>query len=319
MEPTPGRYTYGPVPSRRLGRSLGVDLVPFKVCCYDCIYCQLGRTTNKTVERREYNPADEVIAELEERCAEGLKTDYITISGSGEPTLNSEIGRVIEAIKKTTSIPVVALTNSALLGNSRVRRDLLKADIVLPSLDAGTADVFERINRPCPSIDFEKMVTGIVQFRNEFRGQVWLEVFLINNINTDEDQLRTLKRCIDRIRPDKIQLNTVARPPAEQFAERVPDKRLREIAAFFGDSAEVISPFERAEEPSSVASGKSEVLALVSRRQCSLKDIASGLGIHRNEAVKYVTRLLADGLIVQETLDGEAYYVVASRIMEELR
>ncbi|MFH1549856.1 MAG: radical SAM protein [Planctomycetota bacterium] len=319
MEPAPGRYTYGPVPSRRLGRSLGVDLVPFKVCCYDCIYCQLGRTTNKTVERREYNPIDEVIAELEGRCAEGLKADYITLSGSGEPTLNSEIARVIEAAKKMTTTPIAVLTNGALLGHSRVRRDLLKADLVVPSLDAGTADVFERVNRPCPSIDFEKMVTGIVQFRNEFRGQMWLEVFLVNNINTDDGQLGMLKGCIDRIRPDRIHLNTVARPPAEQFAERVPDERLREIAAFFGDSAEIISPFERAEELSSVASGKSEVLALVSRRPCSLRDIASGLGMHENEAVKYVTRLLAEGAVIEKMLNGEAYYIAASGIMEELR
>jgi wyosine [tRNA(Phe)-imidazoG37] synthetase (radical SAM superfamily) len=179
------KYLYGPVPSRRLGRSLGVDIVPFKVCPLDCIYCQLGRTVDKTVERKEYVSIEPVLAELKDRLAEDLQADFITISGSGEPTLNSGLGRLIEGIKKITDIPVAVLTNGALFTDKSVRADCLQADVVLPSLDAGDEVAFRKINRQHPDINIEKLITGLCEFRNEFSGRIWLEVFFVEGLNTD--------------------------------------------------------------------------------------------------------------------------------------
>ena len=179
-------YVYGPVPSRRLGRSLGVDLVPYKVCSYDCIYCQLGRTKNKTIERKPYIPGATILDQVRQKLQEGVSADYITVAGSGEPTLNSEIGRLIHDIKKHTEIPVAVLTNSSLLGDSRVREAIVEADVVLPSLDAYDQKAFEAINRPHPEIPFEAMVEGLMAFRKAYGGEIWLEVFVLDGINATE-------------------------------------------------------------------------------------------------------------------------------------
>jgi len=175
-ERRPFRHVYGPVPSRRLGRSLGIDLVPFKVCSYDCVYCQLGRTTTKTTERREWVPLAEVLPELRARLASAGPVDDVALAGSGEPTLHSALGEVIRAVRTMTSAPIAVLTNGSLLFREDVRRDLFAADVVLPSLDVGDEELFRIVNRPADGIAFEDMVEGLVTFTREFRGEVWLEV-----------------------------------------------------------------------------------------------------------------------------------------------
>ncbi len=308
------KYIFGPVPSRRLGLSLGVDLVLFKTCCFDCVYCQLGRTTDKTIERKEYVPVDEVIAEIKQRCDEGLKADYITMSGSGEPTLNSGIGRVIAAVKKITDIPVAVITNGGLLSDPQVRKDLLLADLVVPSLDGGNGGAVERVDRPDPSINFDKLVEGLVKFREEFNGQMWLEVFIVAGLNDDDDDVEMLAEQVELIKPDRIQINTVIRPPAESYAQRVGDERMREIAAKFGEKAEIIAPFERESQPSEIQSGAADVEEMIARRPCSLRDIASGLGMHENETVKYISSLTAAGTIVERRQGDTVYYTLANQI-----
>ncbi|MHC4124943.1 MAG: radical SAM protein [Planctomycetota bacterium] len=191
-------YVFGPVPSRRLGLSLGVDIVPFKSCTLNCIYCQLGRGAATTVERKEYVPIEAVLDELKERLAKGLQADFITISGSGEPTLNVRLGELIEKIKEITDIPVAVLTNGALFYQADVRSDCAKADVVLPSLDAGDEAVFEQINRPDENISFEKLVSGLIEFRKEFGGQIWLEVFLLEGVNTTTEQIKKIKNIIKK-------------------------------------------------------------------------------------------------------------------------
>ncbi|MGE4565096.1 MAG: radical SAM protein, partial [Victivallaceae bacterium] len=172
-------YIFGPVPSRRLGRSLGIDLIPYKICSYDCIYCQLGRTTTKTMTRREYLPIDEIIAGIERKLKETCEFDYITLSGSGEPTLHSGLGVLIEAIKKLTRKPLAVITNGSLLKDAAVRAELMAADVVMPSLDAGTQEYFETVNRPCPGLLLDDVVDGLAHFSREFKGKLWLEVFLL--------------------------------------------------------------------------------------------------------------------------------------------
>lgn len=299
-------YIFGPVPSRRLGRSLGVDVVPFKTCTYDCIYCQLGRTTNKTIERREWVPMDEVLMELKGKLSS--KPDYITLSGSGEPTLFSRMGELIDRIKGMTDTPVAVLTNGSLLWQDEVRRELHAADLLVPSLDAGDEMRFRHINRPHETITFEKMLSGLIAMREDFRGQYWLEVFLLAGYTAIESELMKLAKCVNLVRPDRVQLNTVTRPPAESFAAGVSRERMTTLAAMFHPPAEVIADFRSIHEEADFSAGRKEILNMLQRRPCSVDDIADGLGMHRNEVIKYVEELSAEELIEHITTAGKLYY-----------
>jgi wyosine [tRNA(Phe)-imidazoG37] synthetase (radical SAM superfamily) len=234
------RYVYGPVPSRRLGRSLGVDLVPFKVCSYDCVYCQLGRTTTKTVERKDWVPLEDVLEELRGELASSAPCDFIGLAGSGEPTLHSGIGEAIRAIREMTRIPVAVLTNGSLLWRDDVQEDLLEADVVMPSLDAGDGRLFRWVNRPAEEISFDRMVGGLVSFTKRFHGEVWLEVLLLDGVTAAASQVAKLAELVRRIAPARVQLSTVARPPAELFARPVPDARLQALAGLFPGRVDVL-------------------------------------------------------------------------------
>ncbi len=300
------QYIFGPVPSRRLGRSLGVDLTPFKTCSYDCIYCQLGRTTNKTVERKEWVSYEDVISQLKDSLRS--EPDYITLSGSGEPTLFSRLEELISEIKSLTDISVAVLTNGSMLWQAEVRKALLTADMVVPSLDAGSSRIFGYVNRPHPDISFSKMLDGLVKFRDSYNGKYWLEVFLLAGVNTTEDEIQKLKACINSILPDKLQVNTVTRPPAESFAEAVPQKRLEEITAGLYENAEVIADYRGVHQKESFAAKRTDILALLQRRPCTVKDISEGLNIHRNEAIKYIEELSGKGKIKSKLQNQKFYY-----------
>ena len=299
-------YIFGPVPSRRLGRSLGVDLVPFKTCTYDCIYCQLGRTTNKTIQRKEWVPADSVIEQLKGKL--DSKPDYITLSGSGEPTLFSAIEELISKIKRLTDIPVAVLTNGSLLWLPEVRNTLKIADLVVPSLDAGSNHMFQYVNRPHGDIAFSRMLEGLVKFRNEYGGKYWLEVFLLAGLTTTETEINRLKACINSICPDKVQVNTVTRPPAESFAGTVPKNQLHSIAKQLYKNAEVIADYESVHKQQDFSARREDILALLKRRPCSIQDIAAGLGLHRNEVVKYVEELSSEGKVESKPQNHQLYY-----------
>lgn len=299
-------YIFGPVPSRRLGRSLGVDLVPFKTCTYDCIYCQLGRTTNKTTQRKEWVPIDVVLSQFKDKL--GSKPDYITLSGSGEPTLFSKLEELISKIKDITDIPVAVLTNGSLLWLPEVRRTLKPADLVVPSLDTGSNQIFQYVNRPHHDITFSKMLEGLVKFRDEYDGKYWLEVFLLAGVTTPEVEINRLKTCINSICPDKIQVNTVTRPPAENFAEPVPQKQLNDLAAQLYENAEVIADYKSVHKQQDFSARREDVLTLLKRRPCSIEDIAAGLGLHRNEVVKYIEELSSEGKIESKPHNQQLYY-----------
>ncbi|MBA7664857.1 hypothetical protein ES703_72921 [subsurface metagenome] len=255
------KYIFGPVPSRRLGRSLGVDLVPFKTCTYDCIYCQLGRTTNKTMQRKEWVPTDSVIEQIKDKL--GSKPDYITLSGSGEPTLFLKLEELTSKIKRLTDIPVAVLTNGSLLWLPEVRRTLKPADLVVPSLDAGSNQIFQYVNRPHHDITFSKMLEGLVKFRDEYDGKYWLEVFLLAGVTTPEVEINRLKTCINSICPDKIQVNTVTRPPAENFAEPVPQKQLNDLAAQLYENAEVIADYKSVHKQPRISKPASSIIPVL--------------------------------------------------------
>ena len=307
------KYLFGPVPSRRLGLSLGVDIVPFKVCTLDCVYCQLGKTTEKTIERRYSVPVEDVLSELKERLTCGLKADFITISGSGEPTLNIKLGEVIKGIKKITRIPVAILTNGTLFDDKKVRAECALADVVLPSLDAGNEQSFQRINRPCKGLSIEKLVSGLCSFRDEFSGQIWLEVFIIEGFNTNIEQIGLIRGLIERIRPDKVQLNMAVRPVAEKCIRSIEFEKLQTIAVQLGNRCEVIADYPYIPADKNVKGKAEYVLSLLNRRPCCLDDICSGLGIHRNEALKHLSCLQRQGIIYTEEKGGKTFYAVRLR------
>ena len=310
MDPSRKQYKYlfGPVPSRRLGKSLGVDLVPLKTCTQNCLYCQLGRDAETTLERKAYVPAEAIVAELRERIAEGLDADYITLSGSGEPTLNSDLGTLIDRIREITTIPIAVITNGTLLSDPQVRRDCAKADVVLPSLDAGDAAMFRRINHPHPDIHFQDFVEGLCRFRDEYAGLIWLEVFFCKGINTDRDSIEKIRRQIERIRPDRIQLNTAVRPPAHQEAMIVDRAELEQIAASLGPTAKVIADFARAQAASGQAVSQEDVYRTLQRRPCTLEDLVASLGISRPQAEAILDALLSSEKVYRDSRMGKTFY-----------
>jgi wyosine [tRNA(Phe)-imidazoG37] synthetase (radical SAM superfamily) len=311
------KYLYGPVPSRRLGLSLGVDIMPVKICTLDCVYCQVGKTTNKTLERKAYIHIEPIIAELMQRLDEGLIADYITLSGSGEPTLNERFGELIDKIKALTSIPVAVLTNGTLLIDPVVRHACSKADVVIPSLDAADQKTFQDINRPNSELNIEDVIEGLVKFREEYSGRIWLEVFLVENLNTQPEQIKSIKNAIEKIRPDKVQLNTAVRPTAETGIKKVSEQRLFDIAAKISANAEVIADFsEYTTDPDCPFNNGTSidpdvvqtVLSILKRRPCTLEDIASAASIPLNLTSKYITELLRLNQIYTEQKANKTFY-----------
>lgn len=306
------RFIYGPVPSRRLGVSLGLDLVPRKTCSYDCIYCQLGRTTNKTIRRDIYMPIHPIIREIEE-FLNHLKTpvDYITFSGSGEPTLHSQIGSMIAEIKKITSIPVAVITNGSLLFMDEVKGDLGQADLVIPSLDAVSRTVYETINRPEPSLEIERVIQGLIDFRERFRGQIWLEILYCRGVNDDPSEVVKMKEVLDQINPERVQLNTVYRPPAEDFASPLAEERLKEIQERFGAKASIIAPYCGDRSLGGKGEVEARIIDALHRRPLTAEDMAEMLGLHPQEVIKHL-KILLDGKTIRHRLYGRRiFYEIA--------
>jgi len=302
------KYLYGPVFSRRLGRSLGVDIIPPKICTLDCVYCQLGKSSRKTVERKEYLPVAEVLAELEDRLARGLEADYITIAGSGEPTLNSRLGKLVTGIREITDIPVAVLTNGTLLDLSDVRADCAKADVVMPSLDAPDARTFEAINRPHDDISIERLISGLCSFRREFTGRIWLEVFIVEGLNTSDEQISALKSLIQRICPDRIHLNTAVRPTAEAHIAPASASVLREIAARLGPSCQIVAAVPDYETAPGMQTSPERVLSVLKRRPCSIDQLCAGLQIGAEEASKWLEYLRQAGTVEPFDHHGRTFF-----------
>ncbi len=291
---------FGPVPSRRLGMSLGVDLVPHKVCSLDCVYCECGATKKLTLERKEYILFDKVTAELQDFFAHNPDPDYITFSGNGEPTLNSRIGDVLLFVKKLKpNIPVAVLTNGTLLFMPEVRAEIMPADLVLPSFDANIDADFKKINVPAKGLQLEKYLQGIVDFKKEFKGQMWLEILIIPGYNADEENIKSLRDAILKIKPDKIQLNTLDRPGtiANLRAATIPE--LKHILEEWNlPNAEIIAPVPQRKDIKAYRKDTENAIEeTISRRPCTLEDLQKILGLHINELNKYLGVLEDEGKI----------------------
>ena len=295
-------HIFGPVMSRRLGRSLGIDLLPFKTCSYDCVYCECGATTHITTKRAEFFPTEEVISQLDTVLRERPTLDYITFAGSGEPTLSLSIGRIIRHLK--TAYPeykVAVLTNGSLLGNKEVAADLSQADLVIPTLTSTSQETFEKIHRPYPGLLTKTIISDILEFRKEFHGEIWLEIFLIPDLNTSLEELASLRDVIDKIQPARIQLNTLDRPAAEDWVTAPDPDELENIRKYF---AELKIPVDVAgvccEQPDVCRAGEStheQILKTLRIRPSTVEDLASMTGLHHHEVAKYLSGLLEEGTV----------------------
>lgn len=305
------KHLFGPVPSRRLGMSLGVDLIPHKICSLNCLYCECGRSTRVTMERKAYVPVEEIYRELTHFFDNHPDPEYITFSGAGEPTLHSGIGEVISYIKsRKPNLPVAVLTNGTLFSNPLVRGELMQADLVMPSLDAATETAFHKINRPAKNFTVDAYIRGLIDFRREFGGAIWMEVFILPGYNDDEANLKALRRALQKINPDRIQLNTLDRPGAVEGLKAASRVELEQIAGQWDlEHVEIIaSPLDRHEGKSYREDVENVILETLSRRPCTLQDLVEITGLHINEINKYLGVLEGKDRIEMISQDRGDFY-----------
>jgi len=310
---TTQRFTFGPLPSRRLGRSLGIDVIPKKVCCYDCIYCEVGPTTRCTIARKEYCHSADVLAELRSVLESEREIDWITFSGSGEPTLNAKLGEMIHAVKQMSDIPVAVITNGALLFLDSIRQDLLEADAVLPSLNAVTPAIFEAISRPHTSLTVETVISGLRFFRREYSGQIWLEILFVQGINDGEDEVARMKGVLDELQPDKIHLNTVVRPPVESSACPVSLERMEQIRKVLGDRCEIIGDFKDIRKHREELPDPAAILALLRRRSMTVEELAVSIRSSTVRTKQLLEELRTEGKITAGKFRGIVHYGFSPR------
>jgi wyosine [tRNA(Phe)-imidazoG37] synthetase (radical SAM superfamily) len=322
------KHLFGPVFSRRLGLSQGIDLLPPKTCNFNCIYCEINRAPQLSCARGEHVPTDEIIAEIDELLENEERVrdlDFFTITASGEPTLHTGLGQIVRHIKEKTDKPVAVLTNGSQLFLKEVREDLSRADIVIPSLDAARQESFRKVNRPAKcSTDIEKIIEGITRFSHEFSGEIWLEVLLVAKINDAQEDIKALKNAIERISPTRVQLNTVARPPYESFAKPLTRKRMEEIKeeikkGYEGDvdilagskEDDVADKGKRRKSSSgkiSLEQAENEIIEMVQRRPCTAAEIAGTLDLEAEKALEILVDLESRGDLIAQIHGDKMYF-----------
>ena len=304
------KYLFGPVPSRRLGYSLGIDLVPHKTCTFDCIYCEVGKTTNLTIKREDFNNAEGIIEETKKFLESYTgRVDYISFTGSGEPTLNIKLGYIAREIKKITKIPIALITNTALFKYEDVRRDAMEFDIVLPSLDSVTEKSFRAVNRPHREIKLNEIIEGLVSFANEYKGKIFLEILFVKGVNDSDKDIMALRRFLEKIHFDKVQINTVIRPPAYSSAKPINEEDKKRIKKLLGDKVEVDIAFTSKSKQKTNAT-KDDVKNLLKRRPCTYEQISSALGISLEELKAIIKNLEKTNNIRVNKFGEEFYYSV---------
>ncbi|MBN2621666.1 radical SAM protein [candidate division WOR-3 bacterium] len=307
------KYVYGPVASRRLGFSLGIDIIPYKNCSFNCIYCQVGKTTHLDITRRVYVPTADVLEEITHALSKNENIDYITFSGSGEPTLHSELGVMIEGVRAMTSIPIAVLTNSSIIDRADVQNDLRNTAVIAPTLCTTHDDTFRTIHRPHRAIRLSSIIEGLVQFRKSYAGKIWLEVMLIRGINDSDQEMQALKKAIDRIQPDKVHLNTVVRPPLEAHASPVSSDTLEHSRAMIGGKAEIVVPLKKTQAHMAHQNIDRRILDIIQRRPSTIKDIATISGINHIELSKHMARLLEQSKVKIRRHQDQAFYEIDTK------
>ncbi|WP_448873184.1 radical SAM protein [Desulfobulbus propionicus] len=321
---------FGPVNSRRLGRSLGIDLFPSKICNLNCVYCEVGRTQNPVGQRGPYSDTQALLAEIDLFCAESARlaeVDVLTLTAKGEPTLHRDFGEILRFLKHKTTKPVAVLTNGTTMTDPQVRAELLPADVVTPSLDAAREESFRRIDRPMAGLNLDEIIAGITTFSHAYQGALWLEILLAQGINDTPEDIEALIAAIQPMRIDRIQLNTVVRPPAESFARPVPAQQLTAIGHRFRQALAlpVDLPFAPATEPVSSAepspleatamateSVLRNIVEMLQRRPCTAVDIDRTFHLNGPEKVEQLLKpLMQSGLLLCQEHGGKRFYQYA--------
>lgn len=305
------KYTYGPVPSRRLGSSLGVSVIPSKACTYSCVYCQLGRTTRKGSRRESFFSKEEILSEIED-ALENKAIDYITFVGDGEPTLSKDLGWLIEECKARWTIPVAVITNGSLLSDAALRRELGRADVVMPSLDAGDAETFRRINRPHRDISFQSVVDGMRRFRTEYRGQLWLEVMLVDGVNDSEANLRAIKSNLTVIKPDRVYVMIPIRPPCVKWVKPPSVQAVLRAQEVLGEVTPVLDPETGRFGVGSYTGAEEAILEISSRHPLRA---AQGAEIERTfNSTGTIEHMVQEGLLRLVDFNGERFLMPRSLV-----
>lgn len=306
------KYIFGPVPSRRLGNIIGLDIIPIKTCTFNCIYCELGKTDNQISKRAHFYDPDDIISEAQGfiRSYKG-SIDYIAFTGSGEPALNSDMGYIARALKMKTKIPLALVTNSSLMSDKQVRKESMEFDVVLPSLDAFTADMMKRINRPADGFSFDEMLEGLRIFTNDFTGRVYLEVMFVKGFNDSDRDILELRRLINGMRIDKIQINTVTRLPAYSEAKPIDEQDIERIVNLIGDIADVEGVF-RTTMNDEIVSAK-RVLDLLKSRPMTYEGISEELDISMDDLRPIMSELQKNRTVMLENIGSEFYYSVRDK------
>ncbi len=305
------KYLFGPVPSRRLGQSLGVSPIPPKTCNYSCVYCQIGRTTHFTNVRQDFFPKEEILLEIKSFIESTNNYDYITFVGEGEPTLCKSLGWIIRATKELTEKPIAVITNGALLYDSDTRKDLLAADVVLPTLDATTQELFKKINRSIKQLTIDKIIQGMLDFRSEFSGQIWMEVMLVKGLNDDPDTISKIKTVLEKLNCDRVYVNVPIRPPAEHWV-KIPDKDrileiCKELKAYNIAHYESVTGFQLDKENDL----ESQILKITTRHPLREVQIVSMLDLSKQEVISLLEKMAIKGKIKQIEYNNEIFWINA--------
>lgn len=310
------KYLFGPIPSRRLGMSLGLDLVPKKVCSVDCVYCEVGKTTELSINREDYIKLEDIKAELTHYFENNPSPDYVTITASGEPTLNVHLNEILEFIKENKNgIPVALITNGTLLYDPKVREAIMLTDLVLPSLDAATEKVFRKINRPHKDLDFGNYIQGLIDFGKEYKGKMWLEVFILPGYNDSEHELAELKKLILKIQPTSVQINTLDRPGTVPNLRGATSEELEKVKDFWQmDNVEIIAKPKKSKIVQSYRKDTdSAILETVVRRPCTVEDLTEMLGTPACEIQASLQKLEAEGKIEKMEQERGSFYQIKGR------
>lgn len=307
-------YVFGPVPSRRLGKSLGIDPIPLKTCNWNCVYCQLGRTRPLTNLRREYAPRQDILGEIQQTLAAAQpgEIDWITFVGSGEPTLHSGLGWLIRQVKSLTDLPVAVITNGSLLNLPAVRAELVLADAVLPSLDAGNSQLYHKINRPWPKCTYEAHLNGLTTFRQEYAGSLWLEVMLVKDLNDTEEALQEIAGALKLIAADQVHLMLPTRPPAESWVMPTNEVGLQRAEDILGEVVHVIQPHHEQVTTSSACPLEAAIMGIITRHPMRTDELCAALGNWSQvEVQQTLERLLRVGKAKRVSRYGQHFWSAA--------
>ncbi|WP_022670301.1 radical SAM protein [Hippea alviniae] len=302
-------FLFGPVPSRRLGLSLGVNIIPYKTCTYNCVYCEAGKTTKLTVKRESFFEPADIEREFTENVDKMGRIDVVTFSGGGEPTLNKDLGRFIRFVKDK-GFKVAVLTNGSLMFMEDVREDLMSADVVIPSLDAVLESSFIKVNRPHGSLKIERIIDGLVDFCKDFKGEVWLEVLLVRSLNDSKDDLKALSDAIERIKPSKVQVGTVDRPPAESWVEKLSDKEMMDVYVYLSAhtsvEVELIGGFNK-ENDAFKDDVERAILKLINIRPCSKDELKSIFSLDESRLNEILEKFEKEGRVYRYTYGNKQF------------